>query len=464
MFSCLITSHLSILVIGLFRSVLNSERAALFWIAGPAAFLIHPTAAVLIPVPFIALFLVARRMVPAGKGHMRWEIRVLLRILLWCAAVIAVNLVWLIPFFRYLDIKTASDTFFQIDGPGELLELLVRPGNLPALMLIAFSALGSLSLIREGRGGDAAGPLSGAVFLLVLAAYGTRIPIFDQMEPGRFLVPALIFMSPLAGSGIIALYRGAAGAIRDEAVLRRISAAILVLLLASSPVFSMLASRAWYRHLLSTTHTAEVNELISVLKQRTGDSGRLMIEDGPAWNFGECFLPALLPMQTGVEQVGGPYPWVFIRHNFTNFHMCRAMGKDLGSIDQETFWGYIGTYDIGWILTSTTECRESVGSILGEPPVWQSRLFALWKITPPGGLAKDRGISIKAGYDRIEVLIQDIGGDDPPGRVRLPYHWDRGLRVDPPARISPEQRMDDIVPFILLEPEGEKRILIEYMP
>jgi hypothetical protein len=464
MFSCLIASHLSILIIGLFRSVLRKERAALFWIAGPLVFLVHPTAAVLLPVPFLALFLVERRNVPPGGPHRKWELRILVRLLLWSLAVIAVNLVWLIPFFQYLDIKTASDSFFQTDGPGELIGIIFRPGNIPAIMLLVFSALGCISLVRNGRGGDAAAPLSGAAFLLVLAAYGTRIPVFDQMEPGRFLVPALIFMSPMAGTGIIALYRGACRILSSDAVLRRLAILSVVLLLASSPVFAILSSRAWYRHILSTAFTPEVRELVSVLKERINPPGRLMIEDGPAWNFGECFLPALFPMETGVEQVGGPYPWAFIRHNFTNFHMCRAMEKDLGSIDLKTFWDYMTLYDIKWILTTTAECRDAVGSIIARPPDWESRFFALWEINPRGGTAEDRGVHIKAEYDRIEVVLKRGEDGELPSSIILPYHWDSGLRVDPPAKISAIQMMDDLVPLILLDPADEERIVIEYLP
>jgi hypothetical protein len=46
--------------------------------------------------------------------------------------------------------------------------------------------------------------------------------------------------------------------------------------------------------------------------------------------------------------------------------------------------------------------------------------------------------------------------------VLLPYHWDRGLHVEPPVMMSKEQRMDDPVPFIVLEPNGVSEILIEF--
>jgi hypothetical protein len=53
-------------------------------------------------------------------------------------------------------------------------------------------------------------------------------------------------------------------------------------------------------------------------------------------------------------------------------------------------------------------------------------------------------------------------GEPPPQRILLKYHWDRGLKATPPARISPERRLDDPVPFILLEPRGERDVAIKF--
>ncbi len=462
MFSFLTVSHLSVYITGLFRSFLREEKAKVFWIAGPLAFLVHPTAAVLLPIPFISQFFVERRAVRSGAIHGRWELKILVRLTAWCLLVIAVNAIWLVPFFRYLDIKTASLSFFQINGIMDLFEILFRPGNLPALLLVALSITGLVHLLRNGRTGETAGPAAGSAFLMFIAAFGIYIPIFDQMEPGRFLVPALIFMSPLAGPGLVILFRAARIMLPARFPFGRAGTAIIILLLLSSPAFSLLASRAWYRHTLSTTTTTEVEALIDALKRYTEPSGRLMIEDGPAWNYGDSFLPAIVPQITGVEQIGGPYPWAFIRHNFANFHMCSAMDRPLNEMNSDMLWRYISLYNIRWILTATPECREYFENILQQDQIWNSKHFALWEIVAPGGSLEDRGIVIKASYGRIEVTIRQDENGSLPGRVLLPYHWDPGLHVDPPAVMTKEQRMEDPVPFIILEPHGMRDILIEY--
>ncbi len=462
MFSCLIVSHLSVYITGLFRSFLREEKAKAFWIAGPLAFLIHPTAAVLLPIPFISLFFVERRAVQAGAIHGRWELKILVRLVAWCLLILTVNAIWLVPFFRYLDIKVASETFFQINGIMGLCEILFRPGNLPALLLVALSITGLVHMLRNGRASETVGPAAGSAFLIFIAAFGICIPICDQMEPGRFLVPGLIFMAPLAGPGLIMIFRRAEKVLKARYQFRRASTAIIIVLLLSSPVYALLASRAWYSHTLSTTFTAETEDLIDALRRYTGQSGRLMIEDGPAWNYGDSFLPAIIPQITGVEQIGGPYPWAFIRHNFTNFHMCSAMGRPLKEMNADMLWRYISLYNIRWILTSTTECREYFENILQQDQIWSSKHFALWEVVSPGGSLEDRGIVIKASYGRIEVTLRPDENGSLPGRVLLPYHWDPGLHVDPPAVITREQRMEDPVPFIILEPHGKRDILIEY--
>jgi len=462
MFSSLIVCHVSIYLIGLFRSFLREERAKAFWLAGPLAFLVHPTAAVLLPVPFLALFLVERRRVPSGAAHRKWEARLLARLVGWSLLVIAVNAIWLIPFFRYLDIKVASETFFQIDGIGGILSVLVKPGNLPALLLIALSVTGFVHLLRKGRIGDAAGPAAGSLFLFVIAAFGIYIPVFDQMEPGRFLVPAIIFLSPLAGSGLLSLYSAARSLVASRSQSKLAGTAVLIALLISTPVFALLSSRSWYRHTVSTTFTPEVDELIAALKRTTGPSGRLMIEDGPAWNYGDSFIPAIIPQLTGVEQIGGPYPWAFIKHNFTNFHMCTAMERALPEMGEKKLMKYVALYNIRWILTSTPDCREFFEGILARAPVWSSRHFSLWELEAGGWSPAERGIAVKASYDRISVRLHPDEEGRLPERVVLPYHWDPGLHVDPPAVISRQQLMEDPVPFIILEPHGETEILIEY--
>ncbi len=462
MFAFLFVSHLSLYITGLFGSFLRGEAVKRFYILGPLAFLTHPTAVVILPVGFLAAFLIERRLVPDGNVRKKWEIGILARMILWCLVVVAVNAVWLVPFFRYLDIKSPSETFFQVSGAGGLLRLIIKPGNLPVLLLIALAAAGLGALVRKRRFEAAVPPAAVGLFLMLIAGFGIYLPIFNQMEPGRFLLTSFVFMAPLSGAGLAALIRGGKKVFSSSRLFQPAKAAALVVLLLATPVLALLSSRSYYRHTLSTTFVPEVKELIGALDDRLTRDGRLMIEDGPAWIYGDCFLPSILPLYTGIEQVGGPYPFSFITHNFTNCFNGRIMGKPVASLGHNAMKDYLDLYNIHWIVTATVECKDYFSLFPGVDPVWDSEHFTLWQVSSPSTFTSFPGTKTDASYDRIDLRLETEDAEAVPDRILLKYHWDRGLRVEPPARISPVKCLDDPVPMILLEPMGKMEIGIFY--
>lgn len=460
MFSYLTVIHLSIYLTGLFRSVARREGALSFYLVGPLAFLIHPTAAVLLPIPFLAVFFAERRRVPDGRTHRLWERRLLGRIVLWSLLVLAANAVWIVQLWRYLDIKIPSQTFFQISGPLEMGRLLMRPGTLPAIGMLALAAAGTALLAARGRGREAAAPVAGSLFLLFISCCGVHIPLIDQMEPGRFIVGAFFFMTPLAGTALAALPVAAERAARRERARKAVPAVVYTSLLLCIPVAGMLSARGFYRHHLHTTFTPEVKEMLNMLDNTIDTSGRLMIDDGPAWNYGESFLPSLIPLRTGVEQIGGPYPFAFIRHNFTNFSFCHAFGRHIGELGPDRFRRYLDVYNIHWILTASEECRETVAGFGIADEIWSSRHFTLWSVPSPSSFTDTPGVSVESRYGVLQVRIHKGSALRPGSEILLKYHWDRGMSVEPPARIYPRIVLDDPVPFTVVEPNGASTVQI----
>jgi len=461
MFAFVFISHLSLYLVGLFRAFLNEEPVKRFYILGPMAFCIHPTAGVLLPVPFLALFLAARRRRPVGR-RAEWARRLAPKLLFWFLLVVLFNAVWLVPFFRYLDIKTSSEVFFQIGGIHELARLIVKPGNLPVLALLFFSVVGLVSLWRQGRFTTATASASAGIFLLFLAGYGVYLPVFDQMEPGRFLFPALVFLAPPAGAGLsVVLYR-ATELFRPRPVSRALRLAAVLLLVICIPAVSLLSSRAYYRHTLCTTFRPDVQALIAALQEHTDTSGRLMMEDGPACNYGNCHLPSILPLFTSVEQIGGPYPYTFIEHHFSSFQVDCTLGRPLAQVEPDRLENYLNLYNVKWILTATPESRAYIARLPSIRPLWSAKKFVLWQRTAEANQSLYAGVTVRASYNLIEVTIEPQPGRPPPDNILLSYHWDRGLRVTPPARISQVMYLGDPVPMILLEPNQAREIKITY--
>ncbi|MBU8922143.1 MAG: hypothetical protein KOO63_10035 [Bacteroidales bacterium] len=461
MFSYIFVCHLTFLMTGLFRSFLRDGSNWRFFILGPLVFFIHPTAALILPVGFLTLFFLVRKEIKPGREHRKWEIRVLLKMAGWCLLVIAVNLIWLIPFFRYLDIKIPSETFFQINGPVALLALIARPGNIPAHLMIVLAVPGFIRLLKDNRRIEALTPAVMSIFLLTISSFGTRIPFFDQTEPGRFLLPAFVFMAPLSGSGLISLREMLKKSFRNQRLFGRLKAVALTVLLLSGPLLGMVSSRAYYRYTVSTSFTTEVEQLVEELRNHSHLPGRLMMEDGPAWRYGDCHLPSVIPLYTGIEQIGGPYPYAFIKHNFTTFQACRTMGYHLKEMDPVRLSGYLSLYDVRWILTATSDCRDYFSDSNLAEMIWKEGFFTLWEVRGLDSPGSDRSFTVDARYGEI-LLKPGEGLERLPERIILGYHWDRGLHVDPPAKISPINMFDDPVPLILIETAGERYVKIEY--
>lgn len=461
MFDFVLVSHLSILVAGLLRRFLAGKGALWWLILGPLAYFIHPTAVVILSVPYACVIFCARRSVTP---------RILLFFLLWCLVVVAVNSVWIIPLLEYASFKTATKAYFQTAGIGELARVLWRPGCLPAIALVALAVPGAWRLARRGNGSEAWTIGLSVVFLLIVAAYGVSLPGIEHIEPGRFLLTAIFFCAPLSGVAAASLLDAWSRVSHRAPRAKALAPAALVALFSCPIALSFLSAGTGYRHRLRTSFTPEVRDFVDAVRRHTDDSGRLMIEDGPAALYGESHLPGVLPAYTGVEQIGGPYPFTFIQHHFATFQSDRTMGRPLRDISPGEFQDYADLYNVRWIATATVEADEFVrrigsaaadttGGFVRSPLVelWRSGRYSLWRlegIRSFTGYADDR---VDATFNRIRIELADDRE-----AFLLRYHWDRGIHVSSPAAVTPVYRLGDPVPFIWVETNGARSIEITY--
>ncbi len=464
MFDFLCVSHFSILAVGLFRRFLWGEGAVWWLILGPVAYFIHPTAVVILAVPYVYLILFARREITVRKT---------LLFMLWCVLVVLVNSVWIVPLLEYAHAKTGTKAFFQTAGAAELARILFRPGCLPAIGLVALAVPGAWRLGARGRRAEAASLVGTVVFLLIVAAYGVFLPGVKHLEPGRFVLTALFFSAPLAGVGCASLFDACARRAERASWLRGVEAAGFVLLVMSPIVLSFLCARTGYKHRVRTTLSADARVLVENVQRYTDRTGRLMIEDGPAALYGDVHLPGVLPLYTGVEQIGGPYPFTFLEHHFATLQMDRTMGKPLADLTAPEFWAYADLYNIRWVVAASAGVKDFMSRVAadttgvpaawrtgGAAPMsaeWQSDRYVLWRIHRPATFTGGDGDRVTASFDRIEIDVTRNRGP-----FLLAYHWDEGLSVRPPATITPVRRLDDPVPFMLVEPNGATSIVIEF--
>lgn len=446
MFGFIFVTHLSFYVTGLFRRFVRGGPMAWFFIVGPLSFLVHPTAVVIMPVAFIAILLVEIR---------RLTLRTALLFLLWCLIVVAVNAIWLGPLLRYLDIKTPTQVFFQLSGIGEAVGKILQTSGLPALVMVLLAGAGAIILVRSRRWHALLPTGFAALFLLLIASYGCHVICIDQMEPGRFLYSFLIFLTPLAGVGLhgaMRLLRLLPGGMPERA-----RSAVLGLLLLSPLWLGFVESRMFYRHRLSTRLPADAMSLVARVSQRTDRPGRFMVEDGFASHYGNVHLPGMLPLLSGREQIGGPYPYTFVPHHYTTFQLNKTFGKPLVDTEPDEFYERLEQYNIRWILTASREARTYCESVPSVHLAASAGHYALWSVEGEFGPVFNGDANVVAEQNRIVVTFEHA-----PVKAVLKYHWDRGLRVAPPAVIRPVHRCGDPVPFIELDPGGARRVEIVY--
>jgi hypothetical protein len=466
MFEFVLGSHLALLVAGLFRRFLTVGKARAFFILGPITFLVHPTALVILLVPFVVILATARPPLTFRRS---------VTFGVWCAVVLAVNAVWIVPLLEYTGVKTPSGTFFEIRGAAAFAEVLFRTGSLVAGAFILLAVTGALRMAHLRRGVDALVPVLTSVFLLAVATFGAESHLLSQLEPGRFLFAVFVFLAPLAGSGLDGLLGVADRAIRSARIRLPVVASMLAILAVSPLPLSFLSARTGYAQRITTHLAPDVVKLIAALEAHVNPSGRLMIEDGGADLYGNSHVPGMLPLYTGVEQIGGPYPWTFVRHHFATFQVDDTMGRPLADLDAGTFLSHAELYNVRWIVTASSDASAYVARVGEAPPdsgappgpvggtqrplvrkVWNSGPYTLWALSGRHSWARTEPI-VEADFDRIVAVTSD-----PEEPFVLKYHWDKGLRAVAPAEIAPFRRLDDPVPFILVKPNGEMRVQITF--
>ena len=448
MFSFVCATHLCFLLVGLLRHLPRKTWMKTFFLVGPLAFLIHPTTLIMLPVPFVTSMVVYHRF---------WRLSTFLYLVAWGFGVVFINYVWLEPFFKYIWIKTTTEAYYQIHGCGDLLALVAKPTCAIALALIVLALAGVWRLARERRLTVGLPVLVGSVFLFFVAGAGTYLWGLNQLEPGRFLFGGFLFLAPLSGVGFCHLTACLLPRIKAERTRRFARAALLTVLVLIMLPLSMLESKAFYLHTISTTYPPRVAALIEAVKTHVDGTGRLMIEDLPAAHYGEVHLPALLPLVTGVEQIGGPYPHTFLLYHFATFEWEQTFGKPMDRWDIRSLRPYLDLYNVRWILTAKRESGERVAGWLDAEPVWAQGAYKLWELARPDLASTKDGPVITGGINRI--TIENAGASE---SYVLNYHWVPGLSVNPPARIYAMGKLDDPVPFIVVEPNGASRVEITY--
>jgi len=182
--------------------------------------------------------------------------------------------------------------------------------------------------------------------------------------------------------------------------------------------------------------------VIDWLKGRKISGHRVLVEHWP--------LGAMIPSYTGLEVIGGPYPYVWLRHNFANFwamparggYVVRLFGRPIIGLDAVWLRRNLEAYNVGWVVAFTDESKG-----LFDRSEWLERIteigrYRIYQNTDPTtAFLKGTG-QLRVEHGRLVIHNASEG------EIVIGYHWEPFLRADPPQPLGPQSVGDDPIPFI----------------
>jgi hypothetical protein len=295
-----------------------------------------------------------------------------------------------------------------------------------------------------------------AVPLLLAATYlGGYLPPLREVQPYRFIVPALFLAvvpaaalaGELARRRVLAglpWFAWALGGILVLAILPRLARDVLYFTAALVPETAPLVEEnpritdtigfgnIGYPAHKEFRHGPMPPDFVGVadwFRENDDGGGRVMVEH---WTLGE-----MLAWKTKAQVLGG-FRLRNLQHNAANFFRLYPLGEPPPGVLER----YLDGYAVKWLVTSFTHQRFEARADLFEPvaSIGTHRIFVSKR--PVSFFAKNRG-RVKAALNRLSVKATWPDED-----VVLRYHWHEKLKCAPDCRVEREPLDGDPVGFI----------------
>ena len=442
MFSFVFATHAVVYMSGLVRRFLAGDRGRALFILGPIAFSVHVLSVVMAAVSIGTVLLVDRARITRRRAEL---------LFLWALVVVFANALWILPLIRFLPVQGAVRDLLPAPRPAPVRAPVARSDGTDRLRRARARGVRRVAPGAERRMGTAAPGVVSSLVMLFFAMFGIHLPGINQLEPGRFLFSAIVFAAPLAGAGAAWLMESVSARLGNRGAVRMRTSLMVALALAPLPL-AMLDAKAYYHHTLGVDLPPRVERLRSLLIASMHGPGRLLIEEGSVRAYGGYFLPALLPSQTHVEQIGGPYPQVPLLHHRTTFEEDSFLGRPFAQWQPASALARLQFLRVRWAVTATEEAGLFVATIPGITLRWEDGPLRFWALSSSSG-----GVGVHATYNRIEA---DMAVGAIP--VVLPYHWVDGLKAEGGNEIIPVLRDDDPVPYVCVRRVAASPVIVRY--
>ena len=377
--------------------------------------------------------------------------------------VLLLNSFWLIPVVQFFQDKTTRPEHYtfalQITNLLEPLKvyltqkmsLLYRKSpelnnTFIEVMLLLFSLSGFYSWWREKEMRRWLPLAAGAVFLFIIAYYGSYTSFFPQLQPQRFTIPLNILLIIPASRGISLTFHSLLSAKNKWVIFFTLSVTFALLV---TPVFKPLKTILRYTlYRLNCEFPPPLHELFNWLNTHTHQGGRILLEDSEYTTAHQHYgghLPALYPEYVKREFLCGPRPLYPIKHSFASFTEGVLFEKKIEDFSLEELKDYFTLYNVKWIVcwyekskNFFNHCPEYI------TPRGSIDKFALYEVNrEPSFFLKGNG-KVTSGYNRI--ALSEITAEE--GELIISYHFLKTLITIPERTVERVYRGGDPIGFI----------------
>ncbi|MFI5455381.1 MAG: hypothetical protein ACHRXM_08000 [Isosphaerales bacterium] len=424
---------------------------------------------------------------------------------------VVVNLVWLVPLWRFRGIRSVQ-SFFMTPTSGWFLigkYLGADVDSRLGLLILVLGVAGLVTWLREGRRLEAATFGGAALVSLALALFGGQWSVTRTLEPLRFVVPLHLLLAVPAGS---ALARGTARLVRRFGGRRRGAAlatlawsvALGVAVATMPQMFLVMAGELMVQRPMVAGLRPEMNLLVRWIRENTDPSARILFEDqlrlyedtDPESTHWTPLLPFLLGRDPR-QFIGGEYQMAFILHHqvasFGDFHLG---GRPIDLWTPDQLRAYCDLYNVGWVVcwsplshfcfdqwgqahwVATLPRHHSANRPISDNPYVHRALtsrggpdladryiregegrYVIYRVSRPHSFILT-GEGHVAGVDLNRIELTDLVPSD--GAVVLSLHWIDTWRTDPPLPVDPVPIPADPVPLVRISTSQPLKRLVLY--
>lgn len=475
-FAFIFVSYIGLLIFSLFYRFLKEEKTVFMLLAmiiGTFALSVHILAPINIAVPCLLLYAVfSRRM--RLKSH--------IYVISSLALILFFNSPWIIPFIKYYSLNNLSEIewFFGSKNPFFFVDSYFPGGSIFRYLRLAILICAIGGFIKwKAKRNDLLIPLGGGSIVLFIFAYFGAYFTFEFLQnPWRYefilnlflFIPASDFLSEIfEKQGRISFQKRIIAIVACIFLLitifpKNLAKAAKMLSIPSGNDKIMVYDRLnkttkghdYFSHeAIPTSHLpAPASELIDWIKKNTSKSGRILLEDS-CWQSGHAYwgthLPALFPLYTDREFIGGPLPQFFMKHHFAEFHDATIFEKPIKELSSEKLRRYFDLYNVKWIICFISNSREYFDS---HPEIvtllTKIDKFYIYVVNRnPNFFLKGNG-EISSDYNHL--YLKNVS----PGNITIKYHWHDTLKTKPERKIEKVTIMDDPIGFIEIYNAPEK--------